>query len=886
MNKAITVLKKCIFLLLVFFVSIPPFLQPAEAEDSNSGYDAGSTTVTATFDVLAASQVTSWNFEYNDRWFSESSSRYNHKLARLSLGLALSAFRPALNAEMRQKPSEHAVMFLDQCGFTEMREDDYDKNPSLYTVSTIMGHKTLQDEQGDFTLIAIGVCGQGYANEWLSNFTLGSGDEHLGFSSAAGAVYDRLFGYIAQRKLEDRRLKIWITGFSRAAAVSNILAHMVTDSTRFTTDTVYTYTFATPRTTKKPQRGSYPNIFNICGKMDPVPQIPFADWGFDRYGTTLYTPAQQTDSDYYVLAEKASDVFKAEAGMDLWNNVEWDFKLRILLNYVLDIAPDCETYTNHLQSRILSMYEHPQFSNILQQLTEMAADPELITPKNRDEANNLLTYIMFTLYGYETGAGIDSRYRNQNASSIGNLAQEHLPEVYLAWMCGVDDPDELFSDHLEYTRLLVNGNVDVLIMQWPQSNNPDDPFELVCAMDADGTRHYEADFWEEHVVHGKTSPDLFIERANDEYVIILPSDRSYIISLSANEAQTVTIQDVRLKAGYTNGDYSNLRYMDMEAGKQTLMISREDEGLRADGELTILDDDSFDYMDLTYGESSELAANLRTLSRINLNWRDIVLIVYSVPMFVLCLLIFIGACLVGIHRLKRRKKMNIEVNTARYDILPAACISGSLFLFMMQELLYWLMPSLSPVRSLLKLCIGILLVFMAMRGYRKQPSAVSRAIVIAVGICTLADIAINYSFTAALVLYGSAIILLCWHFARFDDPEIWQYILWLLLSALAVRYVFLYRPGLGNMLWPMTVYAVLVCALASMSLIMPKRIRIGAVLLLISNLMIFFGQVGRIPLLYHFVSLLVFYISMGFFASATRYKDFRAPHTPEQKPAS
>jgi hypothetical protein len=46
------------------------------------------------------------------------------------------------------------------------------------------------------------------------------------------------------------RVKLWITGYSRAGAVSNITDADMTDAGLF--DAIYAYTFATILTTRKP----------------------------------------------------------------------------------------------------------------------------------------------------------------------------------------------------------------------------------------------------------------------------------------------------------------------------------------------------------------------------------------------------------------------------------------------------------------------------------------------------------------------------------------------------------------------------------------------------------------------------------------------------------
>ena len=112
---------------------------------------------------------------FNRSWFRNDARVYNHDLAKLSLGLATSAFRPESPISKKSQPADYNLRsFLDQAGFADLRSDDYDKDPSKYTVSTVMGHQTVGDGEDSFELIAVGICGQGYADEWESNLSVGT----------------------------------------------------------------------------------------------------------------------------------------------------------------------------------------------------------------------------------------------------------------------------------------------------------------------------------------------------------------------------------------------------------------------------------------------------------------------------------------------------------------------------------------------------------------------------------------------------------------------------------------------------------------------------------------------------------------------------------------
>ena len=206
-----------------------------------------------------------------------------------------------------------------------------------------MGHQTVGDGEDSFELIAVGICGQGYADEWESNLSVGTGKNPTGFSSVAHLVYDRVFGYISENHLKGK-MKIWVSGFSRAAAVSNITASLLSDSDTFSQENVFAYTFATPMTVRDKEPKSYENIFNICGEMDPVTNIPFADWGYSRYGITFSTPAMETDSDFWTKRKKADEVYKEVTGISYWANPDISSQLRVLIDCLLHICPDVETY--------------------------------------------------------------------------------------------------------------------------------------------------------------------------------------------------------------------------------------------------------------------------------------------------------------------------------------------------------------------------------------------------------------------------------------------------------------------------------------------------------------------------------------------------------------
>lgn len=203
-------------LCLLIFVLFPLFIACAEGE----------TPLIATFDESVMGVDLTWQFPYSDAMFSHSSEEYDHQLAQVSLGLALSSFRIERVVRPEEERERNAISYLSKAGFTDFESADYDQIPSLQTVSSVLCRKEMTDEQGPYTLVVVGVSGCGYALEWLSNFTVGVSARHEGFSRAAQNVEGRIFVYLAKRGITGR-MKLWITGISRAAAISSIVAARV-----------------------------------------------------------------------------------------------------------------------------------------------------------------------------------------------------------------------------------------------------------------------------------------------------------------------------------------------------------------------------------------------------------------------------------------------------------------------------------------------------------------------------------------------------------------------------------------------------------------------------------------------------------------------------------
>lgn len=280
------------------------------------------------------------SYIYDDQYFLNSAYDYNPSLAALSMSFASSAFASydlpnikGSNEKDYEKNSKNAFSFLENCGFTNIiKNTENTKTPTTDSIGVIIGSKEIEKNNESARLIAIGIRGAGYGNEWGGNFTLGSSGNHLGFERARDIVLETLKNYISDNQITGN-CKFWITGFSRAAAVSNLVSGYLDENNvlnvNYTPEDVYAYTFETPAgyfgNDCKDSR--FNNIFNIINLNDIVPKVAPATYGFSRYGIDKYILARSTYSRYNDFIQKVINNYE-----DIFYKYVNNDRLKIKLN--------------------------------------------------------------------------------------------------------------------------------------------------------------------------------------------------------------------------------------------------------------------------------------------------------------------------------------------------------------------------------------------------------------------------------------------------------------------------------------------------------------------------------------------------------------------------
>lgn len=220
--------------------------------------------------------------------FSASSAVYDPDLADMALNISELCYLPSVQSEV-----------LATGGYRLVGVFNADRDPSdTRHVATYSLYDRTPDGGRTEVIIAVRGTGQG---EWKLNMELmPSGNFDLPYAEnfvlAAEDVLSTQAAYLDS--LNDPCFLV--TGFSRGAAVANILGARLTD--RYQPENVFVYTFATPRTVRG-EVPAYGNIFNIINPADVIPRLPFPQWGFERYGTDLLLPVD--DPSLQEAAEQA-----------------------------------------------------------------------------------------------------------------------------------------------------------------------------------------------------------------------------------------------------------------------------------------------------------------------------------------------------------------------------------------------------------------------------------------------------------------------------------------------------------------------------------------------------------------------------------------------------
>ena len=314
----------------------------AALEDSSGR--TGAFTASIDFTSMATGAETiSTEVAWDDEWFFQDPTVYNHELATTCS--VLSAMANSESAYYQAGSSSPAYMeqALAELGFEEISTASYQYRSEIFdevvdfltgsddVVAYSVATKRVTSASGaEKTLFLVSIRGS-YGSEWLSDVNLGNDAEyemdeitHEGFSQAAREIVDDLTERITEEAQLDGTddMALLFCGHSRGAAAANIAAAYADEMSQglrvlAPLESIYCYTFATPAVTtfSTAHDALYDNIFSIMNPSDMVPRLPLASWGYERYGNDLWLPGYGDDG-FAEKHEGMCEIFEANTGVE------------------------------------------------------------------------------------------------------------------------------------------------------------------------------------------------------------------------------------------------------------------------------------------------------------------------------------------------------------------------------------------------------------------------------------------------------------------------------------------------------------------------------------------------------------------------------------------
>ena len=269
------------------------------------------TTVNAAPAGVSFSKYNGYGIYYSDEYFRHSSTEFDSHLATLSVIMTDNtvpriASGKVPDAKWYANQPNLLKGFFDTIGFSKFQANaDYKKVTKFDTIGLAAASRKIDN----FTVIAVTVRSGSYFSEWANNVWLGDGTKsdymHEGWYNAANRLISFLSDYASSQKIKGR-VKVWIAGFSRGGATSNLAAGLLdnkidqkqkifSNGATLAHDDLFGYTFEAPqganynsKTVKEPTNAIYNNIWNMVNPNDLVTKVAMDQFGFTRFGTDKY----------------------------------------------------------------------------------------------------------------------------------------------------------------------------------------------------------------------------------------------------------------------------------------------------------------------------------------------------------------------------------------------------------------------------------------------------------------------------------------------------------------------------------------------------------------------------------------------------------------------
>ena len=562
------------------------------------------TDVDVSFKASVSNKVVSTKVQWDDEWFDNPSTTYNHELATTSAVLACAAYinKPSASSGETFKIKENFVnLGFDPDSFVYFNPKSAngyaDANGGYNQVAYAFA--TRYTNEG-VPIVAVTIRGTPGNEEWLGNLNINETGQsstalHEGFSLATRQVENALAAYFVTRDIDVSKARILVTGHSRGAAVANVLGMSLDEGAIEGVDSgrVFDYTFAFPAVaTANLNSADYDNIFNIINPEDVVPLVPIPQWGFGRFGQTLVLPSSSNTSygEYLQLKSKMNEVFKGYCENAYGNAISYkpfltgSIGTQALTYLVWSVSPSVDSfYSAKHRSSIPgapSLTTHQVLLALFDYLWGDATSDDL-SVLQQALACPAYTLLVTNVLGVVVAGGLTG-----GVSPTDELLHMHTQETYVSWMQSVDAPlgEQPAIFRSSYRGLKVACPVDIHVY--------DSSGALVASIEEDVV---------DDSLLAEGIPAMVVDGV--KYVDI-PSDAQYRVEVTARESGTMDFQ-VEERNGYDAQPESVKAYLSVPLNEGEGFICESTEGLAAEEHVLLTDDAEAEAQSVVSGDGVE-----------------------------------------------------------------------------------------------------------------------------------------------------------------------------------------------------------------------------------------------------------------------------------------
>ena len=279
--------------------------------------------------------------------------------------------------------------------------------------------------------------------EWYSNFYIGEGVEHAGFSKAAEMVLKNIGDYVKHHGLKKNQTEVFVTGHSRGAAVGNLTAAKLIDENEF--KMISAYNFACPNTTmvKTAENEKYKSIVNILNPQDFICYIPLPQWGFTRYGKTVELPTFGTVEDFDSIYEEMKNSYISDNCVELRDFPHKGKDVENIISYLAFIAPTPEDYYEKeisVGSFRLTLYDYMmKLASVMSGENPLLHGLFMLSGKAIPEVSAITDFVFSGLS--------EEELKSTKSLDKTPVVANHMHEAYMAWFNVLTE--EYFKERLK-----------------------------------------------------------------------------------------------------------------------------------------------------------------------------------------------------------------------------------------------------------------------------------------------------------------------------------------------------------------------------------------------------------------------------------------------------